>query len=291
MRILPTAVILCAPLYLGIAAQAQTAFDTPEAAEKALVDAAAANDSAALNAIFGPGGANILTSGDAAQDKAEREEFARIARGKYRLEPDAANPGRLILSIGDQDWPFPAPLVKTKGKWSFDSAMGTNMMTAQRIGANELDAVEICSGYAGAELQYAEQHGGAEYARRMLSSPGKDDGLYSEGHALVPQQFAEVAADGLSNLKPKRYHGYYFKMLTAQGPDAPGGRHNYLVKNSLLGGFAMVAWPAAYGVTGIHTFIVNQDGIVYERDLGRSANPLAAPVAWFNPTKDWKSIH
>ena len=274
-----------------VAAQTQPkTFDTPGAAAEALIEAASANDTAALNAIFGPKGAAILTSGDAAQDQAERQEFVTIARRKYQLERDSMNPDRMILSIGDEDWPFPVPIIKANGKWHFDTAMGTTMMHARRIGADELDVIEICTGYATAEKEYAEQHAGAGYARRLVSTPGKDDGLYSEAHPRVPTRFAESVEDGIANTKPKRYHGYYFKVLTAQGADAPGGRHNYLVKNELLGGFALVAWPAEFGVTGIHTFLVNQDGVVYEGRPTRPANPLQAPVAQFNPGPDWKPV-
>jgi hypothetical protein len=169
--------------------------------------------------------------------------------------------------------------------------MGSTMIRARRIGGNELDAIEICAGYASAQSQYAVEHRGMQYALRLLSSSGKDDGLYSDAHALVPHAFAEAAVDGVSNTKPKRYHGYYFKVLTAQGPAAPGGQHNYLVKDSLMGGFALVAWPAEYGVTGMHTFLVNQDGLVYQRDLGRPANPVAAPIARYNPDPSWKPVN
>jgi hypothetical protein len=273
------------------AAVQQKTFDTPEAAVQALINAAAANDTAALNAIFGNKGEAILTSGNPAQDKSEREEFARIAQHKYQIESDTMNRDRKILGIGDEDWPFPAPIVKVNGKWIFDSGMGATMMRARRIGANELDAIEICAGFAEAESQYVDQHGGKQYAQRMLSAPGKDDGLYSDAHPLVPRQFAEAAVDGISNTKPKRYHGYYFKLLTEQGPDAPGGRHSYLVKDSLLGGFALLAWPAEYGVSGVHAFMVNQDGVVYQADLGRPASPQLAPVARFNPDQYWKPVN
>jgi hypothetical protein len=282
------------PAWCAVVAAAQgpqKTFDTPDAAAEALIDASARNDTAALGAVFGPKGAAILSSGDAAQDKAEREEFVRIARGKHQIEPDSMNRDRVILVIGDEDWPFPVPIVKTNGKWTFDTALGVTMMRARRIGADELDTIEVCSGFAGAEMEYAHQHLASQYARRMMSSPGTDDGLYSEAHPLVPRAFAEAAADGISNLKPRRYHGYYFKVLTAQGANAPGGAHNYLVKNTLLGGFGLVAWPAEYGVTGVHTFIVNQDGVVYESNLGRPANPLLAPVAQFNPDPAWKAVH
>jgi hypothetical protein len=283
--------VTMAALAAALAAQTQPkTFDTPDAAAKALIAAASTNDTAGLNAIFGPKGASILTSGDAAQDQAEREEFVTIAQRKYQLERDSMNPDRMILSIGDEDWPFPVPIVKANGKWHFDTAMGATMVRARRIGADELDAIEICTGYATAEKEYAEQHAGAGYARRMMSTPGKDDGLYSEAHPRVPTRFAQSVEDGVTNAKPKRYHGYYFKVLTAQGPNAPDGPHNYLVKNVLLGGFALVAWPAEYGVTGIHTFLVNQDGVVYEGRPNRPANPLQAPVAQFNPGPDWKAV-
>lgn len=268
----------------------QKTFDTPDAAAQALIEAASSNDTAALNAIFGPKGAALLTSGDSAQDQAEREEFVTIARRKYHLERDSMNPDRMLLSIGD-DWPFPAPIVKAGGKWHFDTDLGATMMRARRIGADELDAIEICRGYVTAEKEYADQHAGAGYTRRMVSTPGTDDGLYAEAHPRVPARFAESVEDDVSNAKPKRYHGYYFKVLTAQGSDALGGRHNYLVKNSLLGGFALVAWPADFGVTGIHTFVVNQDGMVYEGKPNRPANPLQAPVAQFNPGPDWKPVN
>jgi len=289
MRLMTTILILS--VSFAAAQVAQKTFDTPEDAAKALIDAAANDDTAALTAIFGPKGATILTSGNAAQDKSERDEFVRIARHKYELQGDSMNRDRMILSIGDEDWPFPAPIVKVNGKWSFDTAMGATMMRARRVGRNELDAIEICAGYVAAQMQYAEQHGGAQYTQRMLSSIGKDDGLYSEAHALVPREFAEAVLDGLSNSKPKRYHGFYFKVLTAQGPDAPGGPHNYLVKDALLGGFALVAWPAEYGVTGVHTFLVNQDGVVYQRDLGRPTSPLTAPVNRYNPSQAWKPVN
>lgn len=284
------AAFLVVGLGVAVAQSGKRSFDTPDEAAKALISAAAANDTTALAAIFGPKGVTILTSGNPSQDKSEREEFVKIAQHKYQLEADSMNHDRMILSIGDQDWPFPAPIVKVNGKWEFDSVMGQTMMQARRIGADELDAIEVCTGFASAEMQYANQHGGQQYAERSMSSAGKDDGLYSEAHPLVPKEFAEAAADGAAGTRPKRYHGYYFKMLTGQGPDASGGQHSYLMKNSLVGGFALVAWPAEYGVSGVHTFIVNQDGVVYEADLGKPANPATAPVTRFNPDRAWSPV-
>jgi hypothetical protein len=196
----------------------------------------------------------------------------------------------MILTVGEENWPFPVPLVESNGKWRFDSAEGRVEMRARRIGSDELDAIEICAGFVGAQQAYAtrirDEHGVLEYAQQIRSSPGKHDGLYWEGaDALVPEGFAEAESRGAA--KPKPYHGYYFRVLKAQGPDAPGGSHNYVTKDSMIGGFALAAWPAEYGVTGIHTFIVNQDGIVYEHDMG----PGAPPLPRYNPDKSWMPVH
>jgi hypothetical protein len=169
-------------------------------------------------------------------------------------------------------------------------------MRARKIGANELDAIEICAGYVEAQQTYATQardkHGMLEYAMQIMSSSGQHDGLYWPGEgSLVPQGFAEAESRTGATSKPKPYHGYYFRILQSQGPDAPQGQHNYVSKESMIGGFALVAWPAVYGVTGIHTFIVNQDGVVYERDLGPPASNLAAPVTRYNPDKSWMPVN
>jgi hypothetical protein len=294
--IFPALVLAQAP---QTSAQAPEKFDTPEAAAQALIDASSEDDTAKLAAIFGSQGKPILTSGDPAQDKTERAEFSRIAHDKHELQRDSMNSNRMILSIGSEDWPFPVPIVKTGGKWSFDTSMGALAMRARRIGANELDVIEICSAYVAAQQEYAQtdpaKRGMLQYARRIKSSAGQHDGLYSAGEPqpLVPKEFGEAAAEGpaagAAPLKP--YHGYYFKVLTAQGPNAPGGPHNYLVKGSLIGGFGLVAWPAQYGISGIRTFIVNQDGIVYERDLGLPANNSASPVTRYDPSKSWKPVN
>jgi hypothetical protein len=251
----------------------QRSFDTPEAAAEALIHAAAGNDTAALNAIFGPQGRSGLTSGDPAQDKAEQQEFAKIAQTKHELQKDSMNPNRMILSVGNQDWPFPVPIVKKNNGWVFDSSMGALAMKARKIGANELSAIETCSGLAGAELQYAQTHSTHNYAANI-----------AELTSLVPKDFMEAE----SGTAPEAYHGYRFQILRSQGPDAPGGAHNYAVKNALMGGFAIVAWPAQYGVTGVNTFIVNQDGVVYEKDLGPHTT---APVSTYNPDASWRPVY
>jgi len=255
-------------------AQAQKAFDTPEAAAQALIDAAAKNDTAQLAEIFGPQGKSLLTSGNPEQDKAEREEFASIAKGKHMLEKDSMNLDRMILAVGSEDWPYPVPLVRTNGKWMFDSSMGEMSMQARRIGANELDAIEVCAGYVGTQEEYAKQHG-THYA----------DTLAALG-SQVPKEFVEATGP-----HPKPYHGYYYLVLKAQGPSAPGGQSNYMTSKSMTGGFALVAWPADYGVSGVHTFIVSRDGIIFEKDMGASPSKTTTRVTRFDPDKTWVPVN
>ena len=285
-----TALAFTAPVF------AQERFDSAEAAAQAVIAAVDKHDSGRLSAIFGPQAKGILTSGDAKQDRDEQTEFARLAQAKHRLEISRLNPNRVILAIGDEDWPFPVPIVKTNGKWSFDAAETPLEMRARRIGADELDAIEICHGYVDAQLKYAsedrDKDGMLEYAPRMISSPGKQDGLYWEGgsESLVPAGLAHAAWDGAVKGQAKPYHGYYFRILDAQGSNAPGGDHNYLLKNKLVGGFGLVAWPAEYGVTGIHTFIVNQDGIVYQKDIAPAQGKPAMPITPYDPDRSWEPV-
>ncbi|MGA2740180.1 MAG: DUF2950 domain-containing protein [Bryobacteraceae bacterium] len=290
--------IVSAALALACAAasNAQERFDTPEAAVQAVIDAADAHDAARLSAIFGPGAKEILTSGIAAQDQAEQTEFAHLARAKHRLEISPMNPNRAILAIGDEDWPFPVPLMRTKGKWSFDASETPAEMHARRIGTHELDAIEICHAYVEAQQTYAsedrDKDGMLEYAPHLMSAPGRQDGLYWEGASepLVPVGLAQAAWEGAQKGHAKPYHGYYFRVLDGQGSHAPGGAHNYAVKNKLIGGFGLVAWPAEYGVTGIHTFIVNQDGVVYENDIAPIPGKPAPPITRFDPDDSWHTV-
>ncbi|MGO9261877.1 MAG: DUF2950 family protein [Bryobacteraceae bacterium] len=289
---------ICAALAIGCAAPsiAQERFDSAEAAAKAVIDAADNHDSARLSAIFGPHGKEVLTSGDAAQDRAEQTEFSRLARAKQRLEISPMNPNRAILAIGDEDWPFPVPIVRTNGKWSFDASETPVEMRARRIGAHELDAIEICYGYVEAQRKYAaedrDKDGMLEYAPRLMSSPGRHDGLFWEGESepLIPEGLARAGWDGARKGDAKPYHGYYFRILEGQGSNAPGGSHNYFVKNKLIGGFGLVAWPAEYGVTGIHTFIVNQNGAVYEKDIEPVPGKPPLPIGRFDPDPSWTRV-
>jgi hypothetical protein len=272
-------------------------FDTAEAAAQALIQAAAANDTEAVKKIFGPGNVGALSSGKTEQDEQERKEFSEMAAKKNAIEPDPMNKNRMILSVGEEDWPFPAPIVKKNGKWSFAVDEAKVELRARRIGANELDVVEVCMGYVEAQEEFAaaksDGKGMQEYAQKAMSAAGKRDGLYWEGETSTgppaPKRFAEAVVDEVKarGEKPTPYHGYYFRILKAQGANAPGGAHHYVVKGHMIGGFGLAAWPAEYGVTGVQTFVVNQDGVVFEKDLGAAK---AGTVTEFNPDTTWKEV-
>lgn len=277
---------------LTLSAQVKT-FDSPEAAAQAVIDATEKNDVAQLDAIFGANSKAILTSGDPKQDAEERAQFARAARAKHSIEKDPMNLHRVILDVGPEDWPFPVPIVEKNGKWSFEPEQGELEVRSRRIGANELDVMDVCAGMVEAQQQYAEvdrdKDGILEYAEFLMSTPGKDDGLYSENAQRIPKALAD--AEVRAGRKPVPYHGYYFHVLTSQATSEHGGTHNYLVKGKhMMGGFALVAWPSEYGVTGIHTFEVNQTGIIYEKDLGKPASNLTPPVRTFGPDKSWSRV-
>lgn len=283
-----TAIALSAPAF------AQQAFDSPDAAAKAVIEAAGKHDLAGLSAIFGPHGNAILTSGKPDQDRAEQSEFSKLAGEKHQLNTDPRDSGRVILSIGDQDWPFPVPIVRTADKWHFDCSEARVEMQARRIGTNELDAIEICAGYVDAQRKYAsEDHdkdGVLEYASHMMSTGDRQDGLYwAGGEPLVPRGLVEATWDGQKK-GTKPYHGYYFRILYGQGPHAPGGAHSYVVKNKLMGGFGLVAWPAEYGVSGIHTFVVNQDGMIYQNDISPAPGGVAVAITRYDPDPSWSPV-
>jgi hypothetical protein len=201
------------------------------------------------------------------------------------------------MIVGNNHWPLPIPLVRRDGQWRFDVAEGRTEILARRIGRHELTAIDVCRGYVEAQMEYAvrdrEGDGVLKYAQRIHSSPGKNDGLYRDGTPdnLVPKAFADAATAMFAEGKrPVPYHGYYFHILKAQGPDAPGGAASYVVNGKMFGGFAMVAYPAEYGVSGIKTFIVNHLGVVYGKDLGAQTATLARQIKAFNPDKTWKAV-
>lgn len=272
-----------------------TAFDTPQQAADALVDAADKFDVVALSHMFGPGGDSVVFSGEFAQDRKHAADFAAEAHEKKSVSVDPKSGNRAFLLVGTEDWPFPVPLVKTGKKWSFDGKAGLQELLYRRIGANELDAIQVCHGYVEAQYEYAMQpregYDVNQYAQRIVSTPGKQDGLAwqnSDGTwgGPIGEKIAQAIEQGYSS-SADPYHGYFFKVLKGQGPDAPLGAMNFVVKDVMIGGFALVASPAEYAVTGIKTFIVSHDGVVYEKDLGPKTLDEFNKMDRFNPDKSW----
>ena len=276
----------------------QRTFATPQEAVQATIDAAERNDTAALLQLFGPEGKDIVESGDPAQDKEIRAEFARSAHEKLQIDEDPFRPDRVAFTVGTQGWPFPVPVIREGGRWRLDSASGRIEIFARRIGRNELNVMEVCRGYAEAQIEYAAGARDGDrvlkYAQKVVSAPGKEDGLYWDGKSdsLVPRAFAEAAVASPSTVgkSPEPYHGYYFRVLKSQGPDANGGAFDYVVNGKMIGGFALVAWPAEYGVSGIRIFMINHDGVVYEKDLGVGTAIEARQMTRFNPDKSWRPV-
>ena len=286
---------MTAAVSLAVPGDNQRTFATPQEAIDAIIQASESNDTASLMKIFGDHSKDIVESGDIAQDKTDRAEFVRLARENLRVNPDPANPDRITFSIGEQDWPFPIPLVRKDDRWRFDSSAGRLEILAHRIGEDELDTVEACRSFVEAQLSYAAKphdvNSMLEYAQRILSSPGKHDGLYTVAASdnLVPESLAEASDDTTAH-NPTPYHGYYFRVLKAQGVAAVGGALSYVVNGKMIGGFAMIAWPAAYGESGIKTFIVSHEGSVYEKDLGLNTSILVKDISRFDPDASWRKV-
>ena len=275
------------------------AFDTPQQAADALVRAAETADIPALVAMMGPEGKDIVSSGDPVEDKNDLARFARKARAKMKVAFDVADPKRAVLVAGDDDWPMPIPIVESGGKWRFDAKQGREEILARRIGGNELDAITLLRGYVEAQEEYAsELRDGAtmhQYAQKWVSTPGRQDGLSWTGPDGKPagpigDEIAKLLAEGYTQ-KSEPVNGYYFRTLTAQGPNARLGARSYIVNGMMIGGFGAIAWPANYGVTGVQTFEVNNDGIVYQKDLGDDTEKIAAATKEFNPDESWAVTH
>jgi hypothetical protein len=271
-------------------------FNTPEQARDALIEAAGKGLDA-VRAVFGPRSAEILTSGDEVQDKYGLERFKQRAAEKFQFVPDAVNPDRLNMEVGNEEFPLAIPLVRKNGKWVFDVQEGKAEIRNRTIGLNELTTIEICRGYVEAQARYAARdwdgNGVLEYAKKIVSSEGKKDGLYWPGEdSPVAARFARATAEGYKFGSPagapQAYHGYFYKVLMGQGPDARGGAQDYAVKGLMIAGFALIAWPAEYGVSGIKTFVVNHDGVVYEKDLGPTTGKVAPTITRYNPDKTWQ---
>ncbi len=273
----------------------QRTFKTAQEAGDAMILAVKNDDVSALLAIFGPEGKDFVATGDDVQDKNSRAAFAALAEEKTQVETDPNHPNRAILSVGNEDWPVPVPIVQQGGTWHFDSQAGRTEILDRRIGENELDAITICRGYAEAQEEYASEihddSGVNQYAQRIISTPGKHDGLAwqnEDGSSGGPigETIAKAIEEGYS-IKSGPYRGYYFKTLVGQGPAAPLGQLDYVVHGVMIGGFALVAWPAEYRVTGVQTFIVSYDNIVYQKDLGPDTAKIAAAMELYNPDKTW----
>jgi hypothetical protein len=275
---------------------AQKTFPSAQAAADAFVQAADSWDAAALNQILGPHGEDLVSSADPVRDKNIAAEFAAKAKEKTTVSVDPKNPARAILVVGNDNWPMPIPIVRKNGAWLFDTTAGKQEMLYRRIGANELDAIQICGGYVQAQHEYAlEKHDGSplnQYAQKVISTPGKHDGLVwrnADGTLGGPiaENIAGALQQGYSD-KAKPYHGYFFKILKGQGPAAPLGRMDFVVEGAMIGGFALAAAPAEYRLTGVKTFIVSYEGIVYEKDLGPDTLKIFKEMELYNPDSTWR---
>ena len=285
-------------------ADTQLLFATPEEAMKALVDAAKAKDRAALGEIFGPSSLQRLLSGDPVQDNREMDQFAVAVEKSAKLEK--VNDATFTITIGERNWPFPIPIVKEENRWRFDTRAGSEEILNRRIGENELSAILTCRAYVLAQWQYftesgSDKDGVAEYAQKLISSPGKKDGLYwdtVEGErpsplgSLVAAARAEGYGQKNDSAAPKRapYHGYYFKILTRQGVHAPGGKYNYKINGNMIGGHALVAFPDKWGSSGVMTFIVSQQGRVYQKNLGPRTAEIAGAMTEYDPDPSWTVV-
>lgn len=277
-------------------ASSQKMFGTPQQAAEALITAAGNYDVPSLLEIFGPDGRDLVASADAVRDKSIAKDFAAKAHERNSVTIDRQNQDRAILSVGDDNWPFPVPIVRSNGRWYFNAKEGREEILFRRIGANELDAIQICRGFVEAQKEYASEvhdnSGIHQYAQKIFSTPGKQDGLYWQNADGTPsgpisEAVAKAINEGYSPGKPG-FHGYYFKVLKGQGPAAPLGQLDYVIEGVMIGGFGLVAVPAEYRVTGVKTFMVSYDGIVYEKDLGPKSVEIVKNMDRYNPDKTWQ---
>ena len=273
-------------------------FDTPQQAAAALVDAAEKFDVPVLEKIFGPDGYNVVLTGELPQDRQRAADFAAEAREKHTVSVEPKTGTRAFVVVGNENWPFPVPIVKRGDKWYFDAKAGRQELLYRRIGANELDVIAICHNYVQAQEEYAfkprEGYDVNQYAQRILSTPGKQDGLAwrnPDGTWSGPlgEETARAIEQGYTS-RAEPYHGYFFKILKGQGPAAPHGEMDFVVGGVMIGGFALVAAPAEYRVTGVKTFIVSYDGVVYQKDFGPATLDEFKKMELFNPDKSWTPV-
>ena len=293
----------CLLLANGPATHAQDAvkarsFATAQEAANALIEAAEKFDETALTDILGPDSYDIIHTGEPARDREVAQKFAEQARIKTNVSLQPKNPRRAIVEIGEDNWPFAVPIVKVGSRWSFDSKAGRQELLYRRVGGNEIDAIAICRGYVEAQHDYAllkhDSSNVNQYAQRIISTPGKQDGLAwqnADGSwgGPIGEKVARAIERGYTN-RAEPYHGYFFRVLKGQGPAAPLGQMDFLVKDVMIGGFALVAFPAQYRITGVQTFMVSHDGVVYQKDLGPKTAELASAIDRFNPDKTWTPV-
>lgn len=283
----------------GAAAAQPRTFPSAENAVKAVVAAAKSNDSKELMAIFGAGSKELIFSGDAVADKQRHERFTKAYEEKNRLIQQGSD---MVLVIGNEEWPFPIPVMKKGDGWVFDIARGREEILNRRIGETELYTIQVCRAIVDAQREYAikdrDKNGLLEYAQKFRSDPGKKNGLYWDSKAGEPQsplgpimvQARGEGYQGQPSAAPSPYHGYFYKILTAQGKDATGGAYSYLVKGKMIGGFAVVAYPAEYENSGVMTFIVNYEGKVFQKDLGKDTASVAKGMKEYNPDSTWTEV-
>jgi hypothetical protein len=282
----------------------QKSYSSPEEAVKALINALRADNKVELLAILGSEGKEIISSGDEVADKEAREGFISDYDEKNELEKES--PDKVVLNVGQDDWPLPIPIVKKGGRWVFDTEAGKEELLNRRIGRNELNTVDVMHAFVDAQREYASKDrngdGAVEFAQKIISTNGKKDGLYweaKEGGEESPfgPQIAEAAKRGYEYTEKKTqngqaspYHGYFFKILKGQGPSAPGGQYDYVVNGKMILGYGLLAYPASYGNSGVMTFIINQDDVVYEKDLGEDTAKIAESITTYDPDKTWMKV-
>ena len=298
ITIVAMVVIASARVTAGQTASRGKAFATAEEAANALIDAAEKNDEPALAEILGPDSYDIIHTGEPAREREVLKEFAAQARTKTKIALQAKNSRRAILQIGEDNWPFAVPIVKVGSAWSFDTRAGREELLYRRIGGNELTAIQICRNYVEAQHEYAMlKHGTSgvnQYAQRIISTPGTQDGLAWQNAdgtwgGPIGEEIGDAIARGYTS-KTEPYHGYFFRVLKGQGPAAQLGQLDFVVKDVMIGGFALIAFPAQYRLTGVQTFIVSHDGVVYQKDLGPKTLELAAAIDRYNPDKSWTPV-
>jgi Protein of unknown function (DUF2950) len=283
----------------AIAKPKQKTFASPDDLATAYVTACEQQDTAALRALLGPGSEELINSGDETQDQRRRERFSTMAKEVMQVRPDPYNLDRFLIYVGERQWPLPIPIVKDGNAFRFDTAAAKTEILARRVGRNELDAIAFLREIVQAQIDFAyadqKEFGIREYAQNIISNSDKHNGLYWDAKDGEP---ASPLADAINKAvsqgyelpqpgEPFLYHGYIFRVLLAQGPNAPGGARDYVLQDKMMGGFAAVAYPVEYGTTGVKTFLVNQDGTVQEKDLGANSNKLADSIKTYNPDKTW----